>query len=449
MVTAAAVYCRLSRPDSTREESLGIDRQRTFCLQLADRLGWPVADILTDDGVSAWDTRKTRPAYKRMLAGIADGTYDAIVVYDHYRLHRQNRELEDFFTACDKAGVTAMASYSGDIDLSSPDGRFQLRILGAVATKESDDKSRRIKAKLAQAAADGRSHGGRRPYGYRKGGMQVDQAEAERVRHFAAQVVAGASLNAVAREANGNGWPSSSGLEWTTRSLRKLLLSHRIVGKRTVHGEVVADARWPAILDDVTWLHVRAVLDDPSRQRPGGQTMHLLSGIVVCGLCGQVMRSGYRKGGVRRYACVKRPGWQGCGRMAIAAEPLDDLVADQVSAALESTNLQPPDGPDESALLGEIAVCEAKQRELAECWADDGLSRAEWLAARNALQSRVDAARRQLVRAVSTVDVSDARWDGMALEGRRVIIGALIERVEVAPTQRRRFDPDRVHVVWR
>ncbi len=33
---------------------------------------------------------------------------------------------------------------SGDIDLTTPDGQFQARILGAVAKKESDDKSRRI-----------------------------------------------------------------------------------------------------------------------------------------------------------------------------------------------------------------------------------------------------------------------------------------------------------------
>jgi DNA invertase Pin-like site-specific DNA recombinase len=37
--------------------------------------------------------------------------------------------------------VYALASVTGDVDLSNEDGPFMARILGAVARKESDDKS--------------------------------------------------------------------------------------------------------------------------------------------------------------------------------------------------------------------------------------------------------------------------------------------------------------------
>ena len=60
-----------------------------------------------------------------------------------------------------------LATVTGRIDLADPDGQFQARILGAVAKKESDDKSRRIRRKHEELAAAGRvSGGGTRPYGY-------------------------------------------------------------------------------------------------------------------------------------------------------------------------------------------------------------------------------------------------------------------------------------------
>jgi site-specific DNA recombinase len=62
-------------------------------------------------------------------------------------LHRQPKELEEFFELCAAADVHRLASVSGDIDLATHDGQFLARILGAVSRKESDDKSRRIMRK--------------------------------------------------------------------------------------------------------------------------------------------------------------------------------------------------------------------------------------------------------------------------------------------------------------
>ena len=92
---------------------------------------------------------------------------DAVVVYDLDRLYRQPRELEEFFDVCEAAGVTELASVTGDIDLASSDGRLMARMKGAVAAKESDDKSRRIKRKALELAEDGKiGGGGTRPFGF-------------------------------------------------------------------------------------------------------------------------------------------------------------------------------------------------------------------------------------------------------------------------------------------
>jgi len=88
----------------------------------------------------------------------ADGT----VVWHLDRLHRHPKELEEFFEVCDAAKVKDLATVQGDIDLSTDDGRFHARIMGAVARKASDDQSRRVRRKHLELAESGRFHGGHR-----------------------------------------------------------------------------------------------------------------------------------------------------------------------------------------------------------------------------------------------------------------------------------------------
>ena len=117
--------------------------------------------------VSAYKGR-VRSAYRRLLGDLRAGSIDGVIIYHLDRLHRQPRELEEFFDVCLAAGVDDLATVTGRINLADPDGQFQARILGAVAKKESDDKSRRIRRKHEELAAAGRvSGGGRDPTGTR------------------------------------------------------------------------------------------------------------------------------------------------------------------------------------------------------------------------------------------------------------------------------------------
>ena len=153
-------------------------RQAEDCERLVERKGWEVAERYVDDDVSAYNGR-VRPAYRRMLDDLRGGLLDAVVVWDADRLHRQPKELEEFFDVCKEAGVTRLASVSGDIDLATHDGQFLARILGAVAKKESDDKSRRIQRKHEELAQAGKvGGGGTRPYGYEPDRRSVRDPEA-------------------------------------------------------------------------------------------------------------------------------------------------------------------------------------------------------------------------------------------------------------------------------
>ena len=141
---------------------MAISRQLADCEQLAARRGWTVVERYVDSDISAY-SGKRRPEYQRLLDDIDRGAVEAVVVYHADRLHRHPRELEDFIDLCQRT-KTRIATVSGDLDLATHEGQLLARITGAVAPKESDDKSRRIRRKHEELASAGKlSGGGTRP----------------------------------------------------------------------------------------------------------------------------------------------------------------------------------------------------------------------------------------------------------------------------------------------
>ena len=82
-----------------------------------------------------------------MLSTIEEGAIGAIVTWHNDRLHRSPRELEAFIDLMEHSGVRLAVVTGGDYDLTTPGGRFTARIVGAVARKESEDRSRRVRRK--------------------------------------------------------------------------------------------------------------------------------------------------------------------------------------------------------------------------------------------------------------------------------------------------------------
>jgi len=158
----AAVYVRIS---SDREGAgLGVARQEEDCRALCERLGWQVAEVYPDNDVSAYSGKK-RPEWDRLNRDIRDGLVDAIACWHVDRLTRSPRELEDVIYLHDKHGIQ-LATCTGEIDLSTPTGRFIARALGAAARHEAEHKAERQRRQLRQAAQAGKPNGGQRGYGY-------------------------------------------------------------------------------------------------------------------------------------------------------------------------------------------------------------------------------------------------------------------------------------------
>jgi len=461
-VIRAGIYARIS---SDREgDNLAVSRQVADCEKLAAAKGWEITERYVDADLSAY-SRKRRPEYERMLEEIESGLVEGIVVYHADRLHRHPRELEDFIDLCQRFG-TKLATVTGDIDLSTHDGQLIARIHGAVAKKESDDKSRRIRRKHEELAAAGRlSGGGTRPFGFEADRRAIRPAEAAIIRECAERALAGDSLRSICSDLNSRGIDSTTGKQWSPQTLRRMLLSGRISGQREYHGEIVGKAEWNRIITAAQTQRLRAKLKDPDRRTNRSARRYLLARLLRCHHCGTPLVARPRDDGRRRYVCASGPGFGGCGKTTVIADALEAFIVEAVLHRLDSPDLPRAlngsvSNTDGAEWQAEIEQTQAKLDELTELWADGVIGRSEWLKARASIAKRQTLAKKRLAAlnrtTALTPHIGDAdslreKWSEMNLTRQQQIVGALLDHVVVGPARRgyNRFDPSRLRPVWR
>jgi DNA invertase Pin-like site-specific DNA recombinase len=431
----AAVYLRQSKDQYGT--GLAVARQREDCLKLCRERGWEPTEYVDND-VSAFGTR-ARPAYQRMLKDIEADLICAVAVWDLDRLHRRPIELEQFMEVADRKHI-ALATVSGDTDLSTDNGRLFARIKGAVARAEGERKSARQKRATLQAVAQGRPAPGPRCFGYEKDGMTVREAEAKIVRRAYASLLAGTSLYGITREMNATGFTTPAGRPFKDNGVRFLLLNPRNAGLRAHLGEVKGPAAWPAIVDRDTYDASKSLLTDESRltNRIGTARRWLLVGLMLCGRCddGTTVRVTYRdrdKDGnrVRVYRCRDH------AHLARRADFCDWRVTERVIARLSREDardlLIDDDREDLTELRAEQSTLRMRLDQLAEEFADGALTASQLRAGTERLRARLGDVEAQMVHVdrapiladlVTAQDVRKA-WDSVSLDRQRAVIDLL------------------------
>ena len=460
---AAGIYARIS--SDTEGTRLGVQRQVEDCRKLATELGWPVSSEYVDNDLSAYSGKK-RPEYQRMLEDITDGLIDAVLVYHIDRLTRRPIELEQFIGVLDAAKVTRVRFVTGDTDLASGDGLLMARIMGAVAANESASKSRRLKRKHEQIAAEGRPNGGgRRPFGYTDDQLQVVPDEADVIRTLAARYLAGESLRSLCTWLDEQGITTVYGKAWRTGTVHSMLENPRMAGLRSHNGKVIGPAVWPAILDEDTHRRIVAKFKAAAMSGRRAPQTYLLSGMLRCGKCGNKLFSSRRKDR-RRYVCMSGPDHGGCGRLTVVADPVERLIADAVLYRLDTADLADAlagrtAADEQAAALSESVARDRMQLdELSHAYADKQITMREWLEARKRIEQRISDAERRLSRLTRTDvlagvigqgDQLRRQWADLNLSRQSAIVGAVLDHGVIGPGKNgaRTLDPDRVQPVWR
>lgn len=462
----AVIYARISKD---LREGAGTDRQKDECRNYCEARGYHVVDVLEDNDVSAFDRRKKRPAYEKLLDMARRGDMDVIVAWHTDRLYRRVADLSTIVEACNTTGVDVETVQGGELDLSTANGRMIAQILGSVAEGEVDHIIERQQAAHADRAARGRYRGGPRPFGFntvkgKPGYLVHDPIEAKAVRVGIDDVLAGKSLNSIARKWIDMGVAKEGKYApLGAAKVRKRLSSSRLAGLEPYKGQVYPATTYEAIVPEDKW---RAALDvmasNESRNTRGSERKWIGTGLYRCGLCGGYMFVITRKRDngkrVPSYTC------RDCTRISRKVDNVDEVV---VSAVL--THLNRPanrlalarksnkEGINLQELLDKKAGIEARMNDLARMLATQEMTAGQFRTANTTLKNELDTINRSLSRARSASPLAELIlkdddlekvWESLVPAQQFQVVKELMN-VTIHPADRSGFDPQTVHIEWK
>jgi len=449
----AVLYLRQSLDRSG--EGAAIGRQEAECRELAERHGWEIVKVYTDNDRSA--THGKRPGWTQLLSDLRAGMYDVLACWHTDRLYRRLRDLVEIVEIAESRALRIASVKAADVDLSTPAGRMIAGMLGAAARYEVEQKgARQVAANRARAQA-GVSRWTTRPYGY---DMEADtvvvvESEAAELRQAAGRLLAGDTSAAVVRDMNRRGLTTAAGKPWTAGTLHRLLANPRHAGRVAYRGEDYGTGSWPAVFDPETFDQLAAVLSDPRRHAYAASTVakHLLSGLAVCGRCGDLMYANAAPDTIGKDLKVYR-----CLRLHLARrlDRVDDVVEEHVIARLtqpDAADLIYPD-LDLDRLRGEIVELRGRRDTIVEMLADGLADPGKAREQTTRLTGRISVLERDIMTAAGSAPLAQlvtgddvrAVWVGLEMAAKREVI-RLLFTVRILPAGRgTRFDPTQIEV---
>lgn len=353
-----AIYTRKSSEENLDMEFNSLDAQREAAesyIASQRQEGWVALPTQYNDGGFSGATVE-RPGLQRLLADIAIGQIDCVVVYKVDRLSRSLLDFAKIVEAFDRHNVS-FVSVTQQFNTTSSMGRLTLNILLSFAQFEREIIGERIRDKIAQTRRKGKYTGGRPVLGYDVDAehrrLVVNEKEAELVRHIFTRFVALGSSTTLVQELNAQGYLTKSwttrknvvkpGLPWHKNHLYALINNPLYIGYVTHKGNRYPGEH-PAIVTRELWEGVQRILQENSRARAARtrtKTVALLRGKIRCAVCNCSMIPTFtrRRGKeYRYYLCLNasKSGYGACPTRTVAAGNIEQIVIDQLRSAFRS-----------------------------------------------------------------------------------------------------------------
>jgi site-specific DNA recombinase len=360
-VIRCAIYTRKSTEEGLEQDFNTLDAQREAAesfIRSQKHEGWVAVEKLYDDG-GFTGANMDRPALKLLLADIAMGEVNCVVVYKVDRLTRSLLDFSRIMDVLDRHGATFVA-VTQQFNTTSSLGRLTLNILLSFAQFEREMVSERTRDKISAARKKGKWMGGRPVLGYdvAPGGaaLVVNQQEAVKVCEIYRLYLELGSPILILGEIERRGWRTKAfatkkgriaGNGPFNKTTLHALLTNPIYRGVVRHRGEIYPGEHERIIGDLIWDQVQKRLtrdDRRGRHYISDPCGALLKGIVHCASCDVAMTHTYaqKKGKplYRYYVCAKahRQGWQKCETRSVSAHTLEQAVIGQLAAMADDAS---------------------------------------------------------------------------------------------------------------
>ena len=349
-VQRCAVYTRKSTEDGLEQEFNSLDAQyeaRAAYIASQRHEGWLLNPERYDDGGFSGGNME-RPGLKRLLADVAAGKVDVVLLYKIDRLTRSLSDFARIVDVLDSAGAS-FVSITQSFNTTTSMGRFTLNMLLSFAQFEREVTGERIRDKIAASKRRGMWMGGTVPLGYdvRERRLVPNKAEAETVRHIMRRYIALGSVPELVDELEREGYttklqvgasgPHRGGCKFRRGTLYHLLANPIYRGKIVRKGQQ-HDGEHEAIVPQQLWDEVQAAIANRtsgSSRRLKATQPSLLVGMLTDGEGRAMTPSHATKPGMRYRYYVTRPDLiNGSPAWRVSAHDLEKLVCGQLATLL-------------------------------------------------------------------------------------------------------------------
>ncbi len=216
----AGVYIRVSTEDQARE-GFSLGEQEEKLLQLCKFKELEVYKVYKDAGISAKDMEH-RPQFQEMLKDMKEGKLNYIVAYKLDRITRSVRDLEELISVLEQYNCFLLCDRD-DVNTSTANGRFFVRMLTVLSQLEIEIVSERTKFGLNGAIKSGHIPG-QRPFGYKSAEdkrMVIDNATRPYVEKIFDMYLEGKSFQQIANYFKENDiYPKK---KWKDTTIQKII----------------------------------------------------------------------------------------------------------------------------------------------------------------------------------------------------------------------------------
>ncbi len=360
----AYLYARVSS-EAQAERGTSIPSQLELIRAYAKRSNIQIIKEFIDEAQSA--TSDNRPQFQEMISLCRANPYgiDTILVWKLSRFARNRTDSVVYKKLLSKEGIRVL-SVSEPIE-DSPEGRILEGMIEIIDNYYSENLSKETMRGLRQAALQGYHCGGNPPYGYCLKSVQVGNSvkkvwgvhpkEAEAIRIIYNMHANGSTYESITKKLEELDHKPRSKSSWSKSSLSEILRRRcysgihyyntrksKDLGKRVFLRQEKDPSEWievkvPQLVDDETFNAVKQKMGKRKFKNLRKTTHQILSGLIICGKCGQpyFIRS-YYMGKYPYYRCSTKmkKGLEACDNRNIRGDELDQAILEQVRETIFS-----------------------------------------------------------------------------------------------------------------
>ena len=302
----AGIYIRVSTEDQVRE-GFSLGEQEEKLKQLCKYKDYKIYKVYKDAGISA-KNMSGRPAFQQMLEDMRAGKINYIVAYKLDRVTRSVRDLEVLISELEEHHCYLVCDRD-DVNTSTANGRFFVRMLTVLSQLEIEIVSERTKFGLTGAIKSGHIPG-TCPLGYKRNEskkMVIDETTKDVIIRIFNLYLQGKSYQTIANILN-----EEKVLEpkkWDDSTIEKIITNKIYVGdyerfKRVAKEQGKEPVIYPNVVEPII---TRAMFEDVQIKKEKNQRAYCRDRVYIfmqkmkCPKCGKLMSSKGTGGKKKKY----------------------------------------------------------------------------------------------------------------------------------------------------